>query len=1016
MNIARRLICFFLSACLLIAACSTVFGAANFDDDGNRDQENGLSEEDYDVVVDNSHPYHELDNPEDAYTGELEYDEYIELKNQYNVVVEKLTSVGAWEENTEKDFTELIPAGEYFISVCRYIEYNAFYSESATVEENAAAAYNALKDLGFIDIEISATDNITYEQALRILMNALGYKDLAQYNGGDIQAYVQLADSHDIISGVPDNMAEELTYSDAANLIEGSLDGEACYIETTTNGYGYRYIRPLEHYKDIYEMSGIVKSVSDLSISSDNTYTDSIVVGDELIQAANRDLNDYLACNVDLYYKLTDSNDKVLCYISYNKKNNIKTIEGYDLDEFSDDRIYYYETSAARKKAVLNNDYVTVMSGFKREGLTWEDLENCDYVRLVDNDGDNRYDAVFVYKYDIMFVKRVDVENGVIYGILNNDENGKIEVDFDDNRVKMKDRVGNPVESYYITEDSVLSIASDTESTRKNIIVSNLYYSGTVTATETGEEYYDNKVVFGDKKYTYSTNYDYYRGAKSLKIGESYTVYLDYRSRIAGYDTGKSEELQYGFLIKAWNNNEGGEYAYAKIYPYVGDMAEFKFAEKVKVDGENCKGAEWALGCLQTAAGYQTGTLDVIDESYQKPEYENKNLIYLRAPVMYKTNDAGEITYIDTPYHGPNENKEKADTFGDNSMTMYNDFSKRTSSLKPGGMYLRNTLAFNNDNGTVVAMDTNTKVFVVPVSNNIDDINNDNLYSKSNLAYFKDWVYYPQTGTNYLIENRLEAYNVNESRTAGVMVYYTSDAVPEIDKKVPLSVVSKVIEAVDEDGDEVEQLVAWQGNAEIRVNIADGVSLTRFYNGENGEKIESTVRKGDIIRYVTNAQGELVDYVKVFSLTDEDDPDYVKTGNEYGKAVDPSTLNKTLLAVSDGKYAKNGHDTSHVYTSIGAYNYGAQYRLVYGTLLYRNGNNLVIRTKVDNAMGQSETTEIADFSGFNVLCIDEAADRIYVPRADELLSETEAGEDASKVILHTEGGKQRQLIIVKRAK
>ena len=52
------------------------------------------------------------------------------------------------------------------------------------------------------------------------------------------------------------------------------------------------------------------------------------------------------------------------------------------------------------------------------------------------------------------------------------------------------------------------------------------------------------------------------------------------------------------------------------------------------------------------------------------------------------------------------------------------------------------------------------------------------------------------------------------------------------------------------------------------------------------------------------SKGELVDYVKVFSLKDEDNPDYVKTGNEEGKTVEPSTLNKTMIAVSDGKYAE----------------------------------------------------------------------------------------------------------------
>ena len=97
----------------------------------------------------------------------------------------------------------------------------------------------------------------------------------------------------------------------------------------------------------------------------------------------------------------------------------------------------------------------------------------------------------------------------------------------------------------------------------------------------------------------------------------------------------------------------------------------------------------------------------------------------------------------------------------------------------------------------------------------------------------------------------------------------------------------------------------------MQVDLAEDVYLKRYYNGPNGSKIMSEVKHGDIIRYVTNSKGELVDYVKVFSLKDEDNPDYVKTGNEEGKTVEPSTLNKTMIAVSDGKYAENGHNTTH---------------------------------------------------------------------------------------------------------
>ena len=50
-----------------------------------------------------------------------------------------------------------------------------------------------------------------------------------------------------------------------------------------------------------------------------------------------------------------------------------------------------------------------------------------------------------------------------------------------------------------------------------------------------------------------------------------------------------------------------------------------------------------------------------------------------------------------------------------------------------------------------------------------------------------------------------------------------------------------------------------------------------------------------------------------------------------------------------------------------------------------------------------------------MLFIDETTNRLYDRTEVDLVAEQSAGEAASKVIHHTEGGKQRQLIIIKRA-
>ena len=101
----------------------------------------------------------------------------------------------------------------------------------------------------------------------------------------------------------------------------------------------------------------------------------------------------------------------------------------------------------------------------------------------MDNDNNGKYDVVFVYKYDIMVVKRIVESQGMIYGLYNDDPNGSLKVNFAD--CDMTDRMGNPVDAYYITEDSILSVAKDIETNKTKIIVSNLMYTGVVTVSYT---------------------------------------------------------------------------------------------------------------------------------------------------------------------------------------------------------------------------------------------------------------------------------------------------------------------------------------------------------------------------------------------------------------------------------------------------------------------------------------------------------------------------------------------------
>ena len=65
------------------------------------------------------------------------------------------------------------------LSVCRYINCDSFYDEDANKEDMWEKAHDMLKSMGYVDFNIDCTDEISFDNALRTLVNALGYKPVS---------------------------------------------------------------------------------------------------------------------------------------------------------------------------------------------------------------------------------------------------------------------------------------------------------------------------------------------------------------------------------------------------------------------------------------------------------------------------------------------------------------------------------------------------------------------------------------------------------------------------------------------------------------------------------------------------------------------------------------------------------------------------------------------------------------------------------------------------------------------
>ena len=1045
----KRVMAMLVAVCLCLCSFLPAFADANFDDDGNRTYEDGLVDEDDfgDVNSDDIHQEQYQDRTDEIFlwNEDATMIVYRQAREIYNSLVAKLIAFDLWE-NRDGEYVTKVTRGEYADILAKLYQagFRADVQSFSDVppEQDYYNEIEFLHSLGIIsggeDGTYQPDELISYADAVVMLVRVMGYEEYAQPLGAYPANYMLTARRMDLIDGVSEQAeADTLNRMDVVEMLDFLLDA---YIAQTgyenPDGAVYYAVSRnsktlLQSVRNIRYEAGIVKAAGRDYIDGGKELAEgAVLVGETLYAESGVDARPWLGYHVDCYYKPDGQERKLVFLEAEENANQVLTLEEEQIKTCRDGRIEYLMKGSTNSSSAVIAAKTVKMNGFAPEPFEDIDLLSAQQATLIDNNQDGRYDVVFVDRYRICVSSGASEDAGKIYDYY---KKSAISVEFDDPDTTLTDISGNPVDAYYIKDKSVLGIGTNKAGDKTRVVISNDKVTGTVNRTYDLENYEDARVVVEEKSYRISSNAIDFLVDETIEPGGAYLFYLDHKGRIAGFDKQSSTGREYGYLIGVAKSGTLDVKTSFKIYSYTYGMREYAAADKVEIDGRKSIKNEEITGVLERAVKSLNSKMAGLDDRYQQPsELYHGGVLYVRQPVWYLLNDDGKVKMIDTPLCGEDEDTDKRNTcFGRSSMTLYDDFVRRNQAeqINPGGTFFRNVSVISSDRGNSIGVAGGVKIFLVPNSNDFDVINDEDNYDRAKIGYIQAWKSYPESVTDGQPANRLEAYNVGLDRSCDTMVYYT-DLSQKItfDKTTPLTVVTELVEGLNEDGDRVTKLCGNQGAAQVEIPLAEGVSMTKQYRGPEDSVVTSEVKRGDIIRYETNAKGELVRYVKVFSLRDEDDPNYVIAGNEVGSTLEYSQLAPTMIAVSDGKYAANGHDNAHIGQGrneldsgtgqVGGANYSfdASYRVIYATALYRDGGKLVIKADLNSVMGKIPgNTEICEANAFDFLCIDEERDEIYVPTADEIVSEYHTSpKEASRIILHTEGGKQRMLILVKR--
>ncbi len=508
-----------------------------------------------------------------------------------------------------------ITRAEFCAVVCRALGFNQEAAPTATAftdvpAEHWASYYiSTLADQkivnGMGDGTFAPDANVTYEQAIKMLVVALGFEPMAAQKGGYPTGYLVVANTYEMTEGIKAVQNAPATRGVVAQLTYNALDVPV--MEQVSYGTenvwqvldGSSYNNKESEYKtlltklDVAKIEGVLvataqngslkKNEISYKFHEDRVYGDknwktfiNQYFGDEEVNYATADFTladyivdaaDYLQLSSIIYLReISRGKYEVIAMMPGETGSTVEIgLEDIDAVEAAEgavnyDAILYYPTASSTKtnkyKIDATADYYYnygVRDDFEDfvSLITDEDgetiLSNIDMeITLVENDGDSYFDAVMVKEYNYDIVKAIDADRGVIEG---KNEDVTIELDDEDVAVVIVDANGEEITLEDINEEDVIAYISE-GGKRKNydwIEIINLGESSVTGAVDETDA--ANGVI-----YVNATEYGV-AGVEMPQLGDEGTFYLTKTGKVFFIDTTASVSGNYAYVLDAAYND-----------------------------------------------------------------------------------------------------------------------------------------------------------------------------------------------------------------------------------------------------------------------------------------------------------------------------------------------------------------------------------------------------------------------------------------------------------------------------
>ena len=779
---------------------------------------------------------------------------------------------------------------------------------------------------GMSDTEFDPDANVTYVQAQKMLVSAIGYETFAQAQGGWPTGYKTYAASLDItkgISGIKDST--ELTRAQVAQMIDNAMDAPLCVIASwkpewngtkTPNleirdgkeGRAYETLFTEKH--DAYKVYGRVTETSktgsvdndkvtfqvekadnfdDQEVKADSPVSEDMYIGDS--KADN-----YLRTYSQALIQKNDDDEFTILSIAAAAANKSVTVASEDFDEnkSTDEALYFFPagTTKGSTKYQLDKDVKIYINGVEssksiaelRDYLDKNETASVTLQKETETGSTStsaKYNTIMVSSYVTAIVDEVidkTNETSVNFDTYSSGIQAKMTVNKDDDNYTYSFKLdGKEIEAKDLQQNDVLNISYDTtgsfrESSFYDVIVTRNVVDGVKCTSR------------NDSKGEYTIGGTKYKAAEGMDIdvetSTEYSLYLDHFGRIAKADE-NSVSKNYGVLKNIYKK-AGGDYM-AQIITKKGTEEEYK------VDSDKVN--EYA-----TYLKYAT--------FYSDAKKENK--------IDTTTKDwQSKVVAFDEPKYSTSQPKSVA--YPEQVVEYSVSSSSNKITIKNGGVIAPTAAdAEYKESGNKIG---SVKMADSTVILDLSEVDTKDSYSV--VSSLND-------GSNYV------AYGYDKSKSDNTyrFVIITEGTSSVFNSETQLAIFNGS-EVIDKDGDKTAYNLVVNGE-EKQFVLDDDVVIT----GNAGETVaEDAFDEGDVLVYATNSEGYISRIYSVFAGQN------VLNGSSFEKFRTNAFKNQSSV-LANTKFADLLSDDDN------------DVNVVFGPVVDKSGSNITIGTVTTNADGK----------------------------------------------------------------